>query len=246
MTATQYSQVADLLRQDILAGHHEPGTCLPTERDLCTQYSVSRITIRHALALLADEKLIVRRQGSGTYVRENPTRRIPLMIDYTGSVREHAPTLSRELLASCTMIAPAWVADELRVSRSAAVLYAERVDRLDATAVAWDALYIPVAHADNVTRDDLARVDFIEAWCDAQHFRPAACHQRIEAVKATPTDENRLALSVGAPLLKAVEIYDAAGGRPAGLFVSHYHPHYITITSRFNWETLASHGAAKE
>ncbi len=236
MSASQYNQVANRLRQDILAGRYKPGARLPTERVLCMEYAVSRITIRQALTVLEEEQLIVRRQGSGTYVRQNPTRRIPLMIDFTGSVREHAPSLSRKLLTSRTKIAPEWVADELRISHAANVLYAERIDYLGNTAVAWDALYIPAPYAENLTEDSLARVDFVEAWCDAAPFRPIACRQRIEAVKATPTDKKHLGLPAGAPLLKAVDIYDVTKDRPAGLFVSHYHPHYITITSRFHYD----------
>ncbi|NQU39713.1 MAG: GntR family transcriptional regulator [Lentisphaerae bacterium] len=235
MSISQYNQVADRLRQDILAGRHASGVRLPTERDLCTGYDVSRITIRQALSLLEDEQLIIRRQGSGTYVRQNPTRRIPLMIDYTGSVREHAPTLSRELLATRTVKAPEWIADELRVSQNSELLYAERIDRLSATAVAWDEVYIRRDYANNLTADELARVDFIEAWCEAQQFCPLTCRQRVNAVTVTPIDAQRFGLPVGTPLLKAVDIYDVAQAKPVGLFVSHYHPEYITITSRFNY-----------
>jgi DNA-binding GntR family transcriptional regulator len=235
MAATQYNQVADQLRQDILLGHYAPGVKLPAERDMCSHYDVSRITIRQALALLEDEQLVIRRQGSGTYVCQNPTRRIPLMIDYTGSVRDHAPTLRREVLLSRTLPAPEWVADELHISQGTDIFHAERVDRLDATAVAWDEVYIRQDHADALNFEDLARVDFLEAWSDAQRFRPCACRQRVEAVRASQRDRRTLGLATGGPLLKTVEIYDAARGKPAGLFVSHYHPEHITITSRFDY-----------
>jgi GntR family transcriptional regulator len=235
MSAPQYNRVADQLRQDILAGRPEPGMRLPAERDLCSHYDVSRITIRQALALLEDEQLVIRRQGSGTYVRQNPTRRIPLMIDYTGSVRDHAPTLLREVLLSRTLPAPEWTADELHLSQGAEVFYAERVDRLDQTAVAWDEAYIRPDHADALTPEDLARVDFLEAWCAAQHFKPTACRQRVEATPATARDHKRLGLATGAPLLKAVDIYDATRNKPVGLFVSHYHLQHITIASRYDY-----------
>lgn len=235
MHDTQYSQVADQLRRDILGGHYESGARLAAERDLCSHYDVSRITIRQALSLLEDEQLLIRRQGSGTYVCQNPSRRIPLMIDYTGSIRDHAPTLSRELLVSHTLPAPEWIADELHISQGAEIFYAERVDRLGGAAVAWDEVYIRPAHADALTPEDLARVDFLEAWCDAQHFKPTACRQRVEAAPASARDHKRLGLATGAPLLKAIDIYDVARNKPIGLFVSHYHPEHITIASRFDY-----------
>lgn len=41
---------------------------LPTEQELCSRYHVSRQTVRQALALLEDSRLIVKRQGSGSYI----------------------------------------------------------------------------------------------------------------------------------------------------------------------------------
>jgi GntR family transcriptional regulator len=241
MSGAQYRHVAEKLRQGILAGRYPPGTRLPTERNLCTQFRVSRITIRQALSLLEDELLIRRRQGSGTYVRQNPTRRIPLMIDYTGSVRNHAPTLSREVLRSRAITVPAWVVEELRVSPGANIFHAERIDRLGPAAVAWDEVYIRRDYARALTREVLARLDFVEAWCDAQRFRPTVCRQRVDAVRAGRVDAARLGLRTGAPMLKAIDIYDAVRGQPVGLFVSHYHPAYISITSRFDYSSTEEH-----
>jgi LacI family transcriptional regulator len=61
-----YMQFYQLLKEKL----HEymPGDNLPPERLLCQQYGVDRTTVRKALAMLADEKLIDRRQGSGTRV----------------------------------------------------------------------------------------------------------------------------------------------------------------------------------
>ena len=45
---------------------------LPTEKEMATIYDVSRITIRQALATLADEGYVERRQGAGTFVADRP------------------------------------------------------------------------------------------------------------------------------------------------------------------------------
>ena len=42
---------------------------LPPERDLAGEFGVSRITVRKAIDGLVEEGLLVRRQGSGTFVR---------------------------------------------------------------------------------------------------------------------------------------------------------------------------------
>src|ERR1700743_648354 len=45
-----------------------PDDALPAERDLATEFSVSRITVRKAIDGLVNEGMLVRRQGSGTFV----------------------------------------------------------------------------------------------------------------------------------------------------------------------------------
>ncbi len=59
----------DLIAQ-IAAGSLAIGDRLPSERDLCTQYSVSRAVVREALSQLKSEGLVTARAGSGAYVTQ--------------------------------------------------------------------------------------------------------------------------------------------------------------------------------
>ena len=65
-----YRQIADAFREKINAGELKPGDALPTESSLQEAFSVSRVTVRQALKLLADEQIIESIQGSGSYVKE--------------------------------------------------------------------------------------------------------------------------------------------------------------------------------
>jgi GntR family transcriptional regulator, transcriptional repressor for pyruvate dehydrogenase complex len=60
-----FDQVADQLREHVLAGLLSPGDRLPTEAELCERFGVSRSTIREALRVLASEGLITTRRGAG-------------------------------------------------------------------------------------------------------------------------------------------------------------------------------------
>lgn len=69
--AIKYVQLASTLRTDIRAGMFQSTGKLPTEMQLASQYSVSRQTVRQALALLAQEGLIEKRQGSGSRILDS-------------------------------------------------------------------------------------------------------------------------------------------------------------------------------
>lgn len=66
-----WAQVERDLRAVIDQGLEE-GLQLPTENDLAAMYGVSRITVRQALAALADVGYVERRQGMGTFVADRP------------------------------------------------------------------------------------------------------------------------------------------------------------------------------
>jgi len=64
----RYLQVARELRQAIVDGVYPVGSQLPTEHELCQQFSVSRYTVREALRRLRSDQLIESRPRAGTVV----------------------------------------------------------------------------------------------------------------------------------------------------------------------------------
>jgi len=66
-----YQQVAELLARQIKAGYWHEGERLPTEAELAVTLNVAVGTLRKALALLAEQDVLQRVQGSGTYVKRS-------------------------------------------------------------------------------------------------------------------------------------------------------------------------------
>src|SRR5215470_15388047 len=67
------AQLATYYREHILDGRLQAGIRLPTDEELAALYQVSRDTVRQALAQLANEGLIERVQGRGTFVSQPPS-----------------------------------------------------------------------------------------------------------------------------------------------------------------------------
>jgi GntR family transcriptional regulator len=65
-----YLRIAERLTIEIGAGRLAPGDRLPPERRMAGEAGVSMMTLRKALAVVAERGLIERRQGSGNYVRQ--------------------------------------------------------------------------------------------------------------------------------------------------------------------------------
>jgi GntR family transcriptional regulator len=64
-----YAQLANIIRRQIGEGVFRPGDQLPSEAQLCRRYSISPMTVRRSINLLADQGVVNTAQGRGTFVK---------------------------------------------------------------------------------------------------------------------------------------------------------------------------------
>lgn len=74
--ASKYRELAKYLEEQIQFGFFAEGKFLPGERTLCEQFSMSRVTVRSALALLVEGNLVVPVPGHGHQVLGGRSRAI--------------------------------------------------------------------------------------------------------------------------------------------------------------------------
>ncbi len=65
-----YVQIYQDLLKKINENHYKIEKPIPTEKELCEVYNVSRITVQKAVQRLVDEEYIVRRSGVGSFVKK--------------------------------------------------------------------------------------------------------------------------------------------------------------------------------
>jgi len=75
-----YLQLAEHLRQLIIQGVLADQDVLPGEREMAERFGVSRVTVRKALQVLAEEGLLEQRQGSGNFVSRTKRVEQPLSV----------------------------------------------------------------------------------------------------------------------------------------------------------------------
>jgi molybdopterin/thiamine biosynthesis adenylyltransferase/DNA-binding transcriptional regulator YhcF (GntR family) len=87
--------VAGKLAAMILAGNYLPDQQLPSERDLITQFAISRATLREALTTLAKNRLIEAKPGVGWFVCRVDETNLPAIRELT-SIGQSQPELTSE------------------------------------------------------------------------------------------------------------------------------------------------------
>ncbi len=63
-----YIKIADWIMEKIQSGEWIPGYMIPSEKELCEQFQVSRPTVRLALSTLVNDGYLVRVKGKGSFV----------------------------------------------------------------------------------------------------------------------------------------------------------------------------------
>ena len=101
-----YEQVADQLRELIIAGMIERGERLPNETVLATEFGVSRATVREALRLLTAQDLIrtAKGAGGGSYVTLPTVDRISEFLTASIGLLTDAHDLTLEELIEARML----------------------------------------------------------------------------------------------------------------------------------------------
>jgi GntR family transcriptional regulator len=96
---TRYREIERYLRTLVEAAG--PGDPLPSEAELCERFSVSRMTVRQALAELTNDGLVERRRGQGTFVAHRPVHRRPgVFLSFTEEMGRRGMRATSRLLAA--------------------------------------------------------------------------------------------------------------------------------------------------
>ncbi len=88
---SRYLQIATLLRSRIARNTWPVGTRIPNIAELAEEFSVARGTVRQALAVLEDERLLSCHRGRGNFVRGAPVGPRPhrLATDWSSLIAAH-------------------------------------------------------------------------------------------------------------------------------------------------------------
>ena len=216
-----YIGLRELLRGKLAAGEYLPDQAIPSERELCRAYGVSRITVRQAIAGLIQEGLLYRRPGKGTYAAP---RKVSQGL---GRFVRFAQTVAQIGLAPATRILFSGNAAPDPEAAAVLGLDAERVaPRLRLLGlgdgrplVVYDSFFAPDAGAAILAAAERrgrsgAPFSSYDLWEEAGGPRPVRVQQTLEALSAAGPAAKQLAVPPGRALLRVVSVFEDRRGRP--------------------------------
>lgn len=207
-----YLQIADRLREDIASLGE--GARIPSEPQLARDWGVSRFTVARAVEQLADEGLITRRQGSGSFVAAAPLRRQPgYLLSFTEAVEAAGHRATHQLLAFDQ--AP-WQPG-LPYPEGIELIRLDRLRLVDGMAVALHRSLISaeLARSTGLTRAVAASQSFsLYRFFEERGLSVHGATERLIACTADPRDRELLNLGAEAVVVAVTRHSFAADGMP--------------------------------
>ena len=198
-----HARLRDALRTAILGGHLRPGVQLPSESQLQAAHGVSRITVRHALAALQAEGLIVKRHGKGAFVA--PAQAAQSLHRLQGlheALSGDAHAVSNRRLSWRKLAAPDDVAALLQLAPGTQVIQLQTLRYLDREPLSVNTSWLRPALGEALARVDFSHRDLIDVFEHEGGLRIARAELQIGAAAAQEADARLLRIAAGAPVLE--------------------------------------------
>lgn len=218
--APRYREIEQALRGRIAV--LRPGQRLPSDADLCSEFGVSRMTARHAMAQLAEEGLVRRDPGRGTFVAEPPThRRATFLMTFSHEMRRRGRVPSSHIVSRVVRAPTDAERFDLRASRDDQVIELRRVRMADRMPVALEIAVLVSRCIPAVLEADLEQGSLHEALIGAG-IVPSRGKSSIGAEAAMADDATQLGVQPGEPMLVERRLILDQRGRPIERTESRY------------------------
>ena len=214
-----YRQIKSLLTTSLQGGEWRPGEVIPSEVELAARFKVSQGTVRKAIDALADENLLVRRQGKGTFVATHTEQRVQFRFLRLMPDEGEVSGMARRFIDCRRLRAPADVARALALKAGDATVLVRRVLSFRGRPVVLDDIWLPGHLFKGLTAERLAEYKGPMYALFESEFgvRMIRAEEKLRALAADADAASLLQLLPGAPLLSVERLSLTYGDAPVEL-----------------------------
>jgi len=207
-----YKRIQNAIRERIDSGELKPGDVVESERELARIHGVSLMTARHALADLAQEGIVERRHGAGTFVAP-PQIHFNRLLSYTEQMAGLGLVIRSKVVSSGIVSREQDIAARLGLSPTCRLVKIERIRSAGDEPVALEVCYLSAEEYSAVIDKALDRISLfgtLERECGVEI---AYADEEIDATSADQRSARLLSIPIGSPLLRMRQLIFSSKGR---------------------------------
>ncbi len=197
-----YYQLLNDLRARV-SREFNPGDLFPTEESLCTQYGVSRTTVRAAIDVLARENILKRVRGKGTYVQEQKIEQnfFQNLTSFSHEIRVKGMTPSTKVIEFNSGPATEEDVFALNVSLDSSVFRLKRLRFINDQPVVLVITHVPYALCVSLDSYNFENESLYEVLERNFSLPVAMARREVEVTQASKDLATALQVKRGTPLL---------------------------------------------
>ncbi|MDP9316574.1 MAG: GntR family transcriptional regulator [Chloroflexota bacterium] len=190
-----HTQLRNVLVHEITSGQLQADTRIPSERELCDRYGVSRTTTRRTLSELVHEGLLYTVQGKGTYISHNALQQeLKPFTGFRDDLTRQGIEVSSRVLRADNLKASDSLASALSLLPQSPVFRLDRLRVASGWPVAIQTAHLPEHLCPDLLRFDFADRSLYEVLREEYHLRLAFGRTMIKAELATTRERELLEL----------------------------------------------------
>ena len=199
---TLYYQLKNIMIDNIDKKVWKFNAKIPSERELCEIYQVSRITVRQALKELESEGYLYRKQGRGTFVTGHKfVQRLSDFYSFSDEIRKMGAVPSARILSYDLMAVDQSAARKLGISAGDKAFVIKRLRLADEEPFALEVSYVVYQYAQRLTQEAVRDKGLYNALEQCCNVISTDAVETFEAVNVTGEDAALLKIDSNAAAL---------------------------------------------
>lgn len=197
-----YLQMMDKLIKEIDSKVYQEHEKLPSEREFCELYGVSRITVRQALQELTLEGYIYKEHGKGTFVApKSYNQNLVKLYSFTEEMKKIGKTPSTKVISFKKMTADERLSTKMKIAPLAEVFQVVRLRIADDEVLLYETSYIPRAVFPQLTEADLIEKPMYDVFHDDYQIGVTRAIERFSATNVRSEEAKYLKMNPSQPAM---------------------------------------------
>ncbi len=198
-----YLQVKSVLESEIRGGGYGPAARLPSERELCERFGVSRMTARQAIKELERDGLVFSRVGKGTFVSEPKIdQQLRVLTGFSQEMTKRGARPSSQVLSARIIPTGPTLAGLFKVVQGAEVVELSRLRFSNDLPLCIEVAHIPHYLCPNILRFDFTHESLYQVFEREYGYRLARAEQTMQACLANARELELLQMTSPASVLR--------------------------------------------
>lgn len=184
---------------------------LPSERELCDIYSLSRITVRQALQELEHEGYIYKQHGIGTFVApKSYNQNLAQLYSFTEEMEKLGKVPTTEVLSFSVIATDERLARKMNLKPLDEVFKVVRLRFADGKPLIYETSYLPHQLFPNLTENDLRERPMYDVFHEDYQIGLTKATERFSATLIRKEEEEYLGATINQPamLIKRYAYYN--------------------------------------